>query len=122
MRQKHYIPAFGNETKIINLIGCLKLQRIFFLTALTERIVSIGSGRTCGCFTAAFFERNMLYFRRGAVAAQRLGVAMELKEPNQCLPELGGDCRRREKTDNCRGEKAGSTVTKTVKKTVDRSL
>lgn len=73
-----------------------------------ERIVSIGSGRTCGCFTAAFFERNMLYFRRGAVAAQGLGVAMELKEPNQCLPELGGDCRRREKTDNRRGEKAGT--------------
>jgi len=39
--------------------------------------VSNGSERTDGCSPQRFSKRNILHFLRGAVAAQRLAVAVE---------------------------------------------
>jgi len=48
-----------------------------FFTAGMKRSVLNASEPTDGCFTAAFSKRNMFHFLCGAVAAQRLAVAME---------------------------------------------
>jgi hypothetical protein len=47
-----------------------------------KRFVLNASDRTDGCFTAAFFQTQHASFSSGAVAPQRLAVALEHKRQN----------------------------------------
>jgi hypothetical protein len=67
---------------ILGLARTSGLNRRGFFTTSIKPFALIGSERTDGCFTARFSTRNMLNFLGGAVAAQRLAVAMQLEKPH----------------------------------------
>jgi hypothetical protein len=76
--------AWNHSNNFINYEDCIirasahqRLEpRRFFFSAEMKRVLNT-SERTVGCFTAAFFQTQQGSFFGGAVAPQRLSVALE---------------------------------------------